>query len=300
MRELLRSTTVYRAIAAGEKFDAALVLFADGKYLRALLKECAKAFFRAADGSRTAKLLDAEMFADCLFFPAEGGKLTAEDCGSIIEESQLAPAEGDKKLFVLDNFHTAAALVQNKLLKILEEPPEGVHFLLGAETESPVLPTVRSRVKKYAVPPFPEEEIARVLQKKYPAADAARAAEASGGVFSEAESLLLGGGEDFALAREFLRLENPEAFCRKTGERKEKKEFFCALKSVLRDMLFTAAGCERFARFEDPASYTVPVLIRALELTSEAEKQILFNANFASCLLTLALGIKEEKEKWQK
>ena len=49
MRQLFRSTTVYRALAeSAARNEAAhftLVLFADAKYLRAFLTECAKAFF---------------------------------------------------------------------------------------------------------------------------------------------------------------------------------------------------------------------------------------------------------------
>ena len=300
MKELLRSTTAYRAMGRGE-FGAALVLFPDEKYLRMLLKECAKRFFGAEDGSRTAALIDGETFSDCLIFPEEGGKLNAEDCDAISEESLLAPVEAGKKLFVLDGFHTAPALVQNKLLKILEEPPEGVHFLLGASAEFSVLPTVLSRTVKYVVPPFAEEDVQRALARKYPGEDVSRAAGACGGIFSVAENLLFGGGENFSLARRFLSLEGSELFCRELGERKDKREFFAALKSLLRDMLMQAAGKTEYVHSGGLVEgYSLGAIIAALGLVGEAEKQIQFNANFASCLYALALGIKEEKEKWQR
>ena len=260
-----------------------------------------QALFRREDGSRTAALIEKEAFSDCPIFPAEGGKLTADDCGRIVEESLLAPVEGEKKLFVLDAFHQAPALVQNKLLKIVEEPPKGVYFLLGAEAEFSVLPTVLSRTVRFSVPPFSEEQIAEALARKYPGEEVARAAGASGGVFSVGESLLLGGGEMFALARQFLSLQDTELFCRAMGERKEKREFFAVLKSLLRDMLMQAAGQTQYVRSPELCEgYPLGAIIAALALVGEAEKQIQFNANFASCLYTLALGIKEEKEKWQR
>lgn len=301
MKNLLRSTTVYRALKRGEEFRTALVLFADGKYLRALLKECAKAFFGAEDGSRVAQLIDEEGFSDCLFYPAEGGKLTVDDCAAISEESLLAPVEGDKKLFVLDNFQASAALVQNKLLKILEEPPEGVYFLLGAESEFSVLPTVRSRVKKFELAPFSEESVEEALLCAYPgrAAEVKQAAGACGGVYSLAESLL-SGGDEFALAREFLTLSDPERFCRMMGERKDKKEFFSALKSILRNMLFLSAGQGKYASAREEAPLPAGAALGALRLVFKAETEMQFNVNFASCLYSLALGIKEEKKKWQR
>ncbi len=308
MKELLRTTTAYRAIRAeaetGEFAQSSLVVFPDGKYLRDLLKECAKAFFSAADGGRLSELIEKESYADCLFYPAEGAKLTAEDCDRIVEEEQLRPVEGVRKLIVLDAFHTAASLVQNKLLKSLEEPPAGVHFLLGAEVEFPVLPTVLSRVKKYAVAPFPEERIAEALGRKY-GGDVRAAAAASGGIFSAGERILAGGGEEFRLAERFLSLEGTEAFCREAGERKTKREFLSALKNLLRDALFCALGQEKYLSLGTDAvrriaaEYPAGALIASLKLVGEAEKQVQFNANFASCLYALAMGIKEEKDKWQ-
>lgn len=307
MKTLLRSTTAYRSILAesarGERSHAILVLFPDGKYLRDLMKECAKAFFCAKDGERTEELVEKESYADCIFLPAAGEKLTADDCARISEESLLRPVEGEYKLFVLDNFHTASAIVQNKLLKLLEEPPAGVHFLLGAESEFPVLPTVLSRVRKFSVPPFPEEEVERALVRKYGTKDAKAAAAASGGIFSVAEGLLADGGEDFRLAEEFLSLKDAEIFCRKTGERKNKREFFAALKSLLRDLLLFSAGEGKYASRDVGAlakNYRMGALIAALELVNEAEKQIQFNANFATCLYSLALSWKEVNEKWKR
>ena len=171
MRELFSSTTAYRTIAPGAQRNAqahfTLVLFPDGRYLRDLLTLCAEAFFGAAEGSRVQKLIAAESYADCLFYPAKGAKLTADGAADLIGESALRPVEGSKKLFVLDAFQTVTPLVQNKLLKILEEPPESVYFLAGATAEHAVLPTVLSRADKIAVPPFPEEAIAAALTRKY-------------------------------------------------------------------------------------------------------------------------------------
>ena len=310
MRELIRKTGVYRAIGAAreETFSqAVLVVFPDGKYLRQLLKECAKRFFGAEDGGRVSELIEKESFSDCLIYPAAEKKLTAELCGEIVEESLLRPVEGDKKLFVLDGFHTAPQLVQNKLLKLLEEPPAGVYFLLGAETEFSVLPTVLSRVKKFARSPFSEEEVEAALERKYPGVEGIReAAAASGGIFSVAESLLSGGGEDFRLAGEFLSLNGSEKFCREIGERKNKREFFAALRAILRDMLFWGTGQGRHAKLKSEtvrklaADFPTGAALKALELVSEAEKQIQFNAGFGSCLYALALELKEEKEKWKR
>lgn len=310
MKELLRETLGYRRILAdaraGRQPHAALILFPDAAHLRSLLKECAKAFFLAEEGSRTALLIEKESFPDCLFFPQAGAKLTVDDAARILEESLLRPVEGEKKLFVLDAFHTAGALVQNKLLKVLEEPPEGVSFLLGAAQEHAVLPTVLSRTEKFREPPFAEERVLKALYRMYPAEKGAeRAAAASGGILSQAERLLAGGGESFRLAEEFLLGDAPEAFCRR-ADKLDKDAFFAALELLLRDMLFLKTGQERFSSRTDGAAralaerYPAWVILSALEGVREAQKRVNFNAGLGQTLYALALSIKEEEKRWQK
>ncbi len=309
MKQLLLTTTAYRSVSSraksGELSHATLALFSDGEYLRALLKECAKGFF-GADNSRVCELVESEQFSDCFFLPAEGAKLTVQDASFILEESALRPVEGEKKLFVLDRFHTASALVQNKLLKILEEPPKGVYFLLGATSEFGILPTVLSRVSKIEEPPFSEEQVLKALQREYgQSSELARAAAACGGCYSAAKALLGGGGEDFALAEQFLSGEGI-ALARKIGERKEKRAFLSALKLTLRDTLFLKLGQEKYCSLKGERlkalarEYPEGALVRGLELVVEAEKQINYNAVYGQCLLALAISIMEEKEKWQR
>ena len=198
MKTLLHSTNAYRSMKR-DVSPASLIVFPDAKYLRALLKECAKAFF-GEESERRCALIEEETFSDCLFLPKAGAKLSVDDASRIVDESLLHPVEEEKKLFVLDAFDTSSALVQNKLLKILEEPPEGVYFLLGASGEGAVLPTVLSRVRKLAVPPFTEEEVRAALERGHAGEEGlARAAAASGGVYSLAEELL-SESENFRIA----------------------------------------------------------------------------------------------------
>ena len=311
MKELLHSTTAYRQLLsdarAGTAAHTSLVIFPDEGYLRALLKECAKAFFLAEEGSRVAALIEKESFADCLILPQEGEKITVELAAQVIDESLLRSVEGGNKLFVLDRFHLAAPLVQNKLLKVLEEPPAGVYFLLGATAEHSVLPTVLSRAKKFAVPPFTEKQIEDALRRGHDRESGVReAAAASGGIYSVAEDLLSGGGEDFRLAEQFLAGENVEALCRAVGERKEKRSFFAALKLVLRDLMFLSAGQARYcARTTEEMKrlakkYPAGVILSAIGFVTEAEKEIGFNANPGQAAFAVRLRMQKELEKWQK
>ena len=306
MKELLRATTAYRTIAgyasAKELPHATLVVFPDGKYLRALLRECAKAYFPAEE--RISRLVGEERYPDCIYLPAEGGKLTTDDCARMVDESLLRPMEADKKLFVLDAFHTATPLIQNKLLKLLEEPPQGVYFLIGATAEFSLLPTILSRVRKLAEPPFSEEAVASALRRmRGEERGIARAAAASGGVVSLAE-MLLDGEDAFRLAECFLKEDGIEELCRSLDKSAEKKTFFAAVRLYLRDALLHAEGFSRFAALGEGEVRGIDIpagaLVKAMELIAEAERNTEFNANFGQAAYALALQIREEKLKWQK
>lgn len=308
MKTLLHSTIAYRRIAqdaaTGNLAHTMLVLFPDERLLRPLLKECAKAFFGGA--ARTEKLIDAESYADCILLPRAGEKPTADMAAAMVDESLLLPVEGERKLFCLDAFHTAAPLVQNKLLKLFEEPPRGVYFLIGAVSEHAILQTVISRAKKLEVPRFSEEQIYDALCGGHVREEGLReAAAASGGLYSVAEDILASGGEDFVLAERFLLMDDVEEVCRTVGAKKEKRTFFTALRLVLRDLLFMQTGRSDVTRKSEgmtrlAAMYPAGALMGALDALDRAEREILFNAAPGQAAFALALRIGEEKQKWQK
>jgi len=72
----------------------------------------------------------------------------------IVETAPSRPYEGMRRVWILDgveagHFGGAAA---NAFLKILEEPPEHVVFILLAANPMAVLPTIRSRCQQLALP----------------------------------------------------------------------------------------------------------------------------------------------------
>lgn len=61
------------------------------------------------------------------------------------------PSEADVKVFILENAHAMGTESQNALLKILEEPPEYVRFILLCASKSSFLPTILSRSVVYSL-----------------------------------------------------------------------------------------------------------------------------------------------------
>lgn len=67
----------------------------------------------------------------------------------IRSKAYIVPNEADRKVFILENSHTMGIEGQNAILKILEEPPAYVNFILLCSSKSGFLPTVLSRAAVY-------------------------------------------------------------------------------------------------------------------------------------------------------
>ncbi|MBR1811238.1 MAG: DNA polymerase III subunit gamma/tau [Clostridia bacterium] len=88
-----------------------------------------------------------------------------EDIRRIREEAWIAPAAARKRIFVLDEVHMLTNEAFNALLKILEEPPEHVIFIL-ATTDVQKLPgTILSRCQRFDFMRIDPKLIAARLQQ---------------------------------------------------------------------------------------------------------------------------------------
>ncbi|MDX5358084.1 MAG: DNA polymerase III subunit delta', partial [Rhodobacterales bacterium] len=75
----------------------------------------------------------------------------------------LSAADGGRRVAIIDaadELNTAAA---NALLKLLEEPPEGVTMLLVSHQPARLLPTIRSRCRVLALHPLTPADMASAL-----------------------------------------------------------------------------------------------------------------------------------------
>lgn len=63
----------------------------------------------------------------------------------LIDDLALAPIRSSRKVYIVEDADQLTSSTANALLKSLEEPPEGVTFVLLAPTRDAVLPTILSR-----------------------------------------------------------------------------------------------------------------------------------------------------------
>lgn len=314
MKELLTASKAYRILSGDLAQDrlahAYFLLFEDERFLRFALKEFAKKM--VGDTERKARLIDREMFADCLFFPEAGGKLTAEQAERIVETCVEHPLEGERKLYVLDNMQLANAPSQNKLLKVLEEPPEGVYFLLGTTNPGTALPTVLSRTRQLSIPRFSESEVLSALRRAFPNGEErtlTEAVAASGGIVGKAFGLVEEGAQAamLQLALRMARGEEPiPVLVRAVDKDWSKSAFLSVLKLVFRDILVLSQGGRALlSPLESTlrsvaAGYPAAALIAAVEHVTAAEGQVTFFANYAQALEILLAKIAKEREQWLK
>ena len=86
-----------------------------------------------------------------------------EDTREILDNVQYAPTNGDFKIYLIDEVHMLSQHSFNALLKILEEPPAHVKFIL-ATTDPQKLPvTVLSRCLQFHLKPLQPEVICQYL-----------------------------------------------------------------------------------------------------------------------------------------
>lgn len=133
------------------------------------------------------------------------GNISVNEAKDIIKDMSLKSFEGGYKICIVwmaENMNTACA---NKLLKLIEEPPEKTVFLLLAEDEEALLQTIRSRCQVIHFPPLSEAAVVGALEKKgMDKAEALKIAHRSDGNLNKAYDLMEHRSEDEVFEKWFV------------------------------------------------------------------------------------------------
>lgn len=323
LMSLIKDTGAYRTVEGDKKRDALshayLLLTADGdllgEYLKIFTRLALCEFTPPCGKCRTCRLIDDWSFSDAYYFPRSGDSITAEEINTLIEESYLKPVEGKRKIFVLSHAEKMNVSAQNKLLKTLEEPPSGVHILIGATSEFPLLSTVKSRVKKIEIPTFDGEKLFDALKTDYPDEVRLRKAIACGdgtvgkaiGLYSD-ERLK----EISDLAMDVLcNMKSSSDVLDYSGKilktTPDPSEFISVAELYLRDLLAVCAGEDGVVfnkdekeRLKSAEGFSVGAVLYALDGVAESAERKKFNANPTMLIERLLFKILEGKYKWQR
>jgi len=111
--------------------------------------------------------------------PPEGKeRIGIDQVRDVIRSAQFAPVEADRKVCLIAQAEALTPEAGNALLKVMEEPPRDLAFVLLAEHPSDLLPTIVSRSRLVRIPPpdsgirkaqlertgYTPEEAARILR----------------------------------------------------------------------------------------------------------------------------------------
>ena len=129
---------------------------------------------------KTCHLIEVGSHPDFQIIEPDGAQIKVDQIRKLRVEAFLTPMAADGRVFVIYAAHTMNEAAQNAFLKVLEEPPQGVTFILLAKSAKFLLETVRSRCICFSLSPVPFEEdgINKV-------------ATLAGGSYSDAQSLLI-------------------------------------------------------------------------------------------------------------
>ena len=91
------------------------------------------------------------------------GALSVENVRYLVEDAYRMPEEALCNVYIVHLGERTQPTAQNKLLKLIEEPPQGSVFLLLCPTAEAALPTIRSRAQIFTLRPPEAEDAAAWL-----------------------------------------------------------------------------------------------------------------------------------------
>jgi DNA polymerase-3 subunit delta' len=134
------------------------------------------------------------------------GNITANECNDILRKLSLKSFESEYKILILW-LPEYLGNEGNKLLKLIEEPPPNTLFILVAENDSLILPTIVSRCQLIRIPALDTASIEKALveRNKTESKLARQTASVCEGNYREALQLIQHADEDWqSLLRDWL------------------------------------------------------------------------------------------------
>lgn len=134
------------------------------------------------------------------------GLIRVEDAQEVLKSLALKSYEGGYKIMIVWMADKMNIEASNKLLKIIEEPPEKTVFILITENEEDLIQTIRSRCQVLHLNRLSETAIADAIisRENIDPREAKKLAHQSQGNFNKALHLVHGNGEDLPFEEWFV------------------------------------------------------------------------------------------------
>ncbi len=134
------------------------------------------------------------------------GNISVNEARDMLKALSLKSYEGGYKVMVIWMAEKMNTECSNKILKIVEEPPEKTLLLLLTENEEHIITTIRSRCQKLDFPLLSEEDIATALIEKQavPEPKAKKISRQANGDFNKALHILENDSDDLLFEEWFV------------------------------------------------------------------------------------------------
>ncbi len=109
---------------------------------------------------RACRKVSANIHPDITELRGSGARsLHVDDIRALRQDAYIMPNEGRRRVYIIKNAGDMSAQSQNALLKILEEPPEYLLFILTCRSRSELLETVLSRLQIFVINTSGEDSV---------------------------------------------------------------------------------------------------------------------------------------------
>lgn len=102
---------------------------------------------------------------DAFYLAPMGAMLKVDQFRQLQGELALQGEAGRRRVCIIDNVETMNTEFANRMLKILEEPPSGVCFILITDQPDLLLPTIISRCARFTFDPVGDDEMRQGLRR---------------------------------------------------------------------------------------------------------------------------------------
>ncbi len=263
----------------------------------------------ACDVCKSCRMADNSAHPDLIMLSPSGksGNFRADDLRPLISDASITPNEGVYKVYILPDIDKALPAAQNVLLKIVEEPPANVIFIMTASAKEGILQTILSRSITVNVPKATMDScIQAVCDAGYSFEDAQSAYNFVGGNIGACLELLgsdkddlpfetvkriteaLVKGDEYLLACELSHLDRDKNFA---------VQALTLLETVIRDALLSKSDCELLSICKEEAktlgeNVRQSGLLKMYESIGDAINKIYQNANMQLALNDLSCKLR--------
>lgn len=240
------------------------------------------------------------------------GALSVDAVSQMLADAYRMPEEAPYNVYIVHLGASTQPAAQNKLLKLIEEPPRSAVFILLCPTAEAVLPTIRSRAQIFTLRPPSCEEAADWLcrHKNVEPGRAGELAYLCGGNLGRMQEELEGGtaalafrlageiaaairGPGHSLLKAAAPLQKDRPLFRETLER---------LSAIFRDVCVQqAGGASQLSgapqAVESLQRFPLRRLMSLQELTDSTRQKLDRNANTALLLTCYCAGLQQKDRK---